>query len=134
MSETREQGILAVPSDDADDLARDPHLREPGTLREASHTDTPVGVAGNPIELSGSPDSPTARWPHLGEHTDAILTGDLSLSAAELRSLREEGVIGAQGGSTLARPVRSHFLALWDAGRSGGGPRCPMRSSNATVT
>ena len=90
------EGIVAGPSYDADDLARDPHVRDHQMVLEVARPDggPPVRVAGNPIKLADTPPAGASRWPTLGEHTDAVLTADLGLTAAELASLRAQGVIG----------------------------------------
>jgi crotonobetainyl-CoA:carnitine CoA-transferase CaiB-like acyl-CoA transferase len=91
-----EQGIVAGPSNDADDLRRDPHVRAHGMVIEVPRPDggPPLHVAGNPIKLSASAEPRAQRWPRLGEHTDEILARDLDLSAAERAALRAAGVIG----------------------------------------
>jgi formyl-CoA transferase len=91
-----EQGIVAGPSNDADDLRRDPHVRAHGMVLEVPRPDggPPLHVAGNPLKLSGSAEPAAQRWPRLGEHTDEILARDLELGAAERAALREAGVIG----------------------------------------
>ena len=54
----------------------------------------PVLVPGNPVKLSKMAEGPDSRVPWLGEHTDAVLTAELGLSAERLASLRAAGVIG----------------------------------------
>ncbi len=90
-----EQGIVAGPSYDADDLLSDSHVQAHAMVLEVPRPGggSPIRVAGNPIKLSHSADPPARRWPRLGEHTDEILAHDLELAEAERRSLREAGVI-----------------------------------------
>jgi crotonobetainyl-CoA:carnitine CoA-transferase CaiB-like acyl-CoA transferase len=94
--ELAEQGIVAGPSNDADDLARDPHVRDHQMVLSVPRPGggAPIRVAGNPIKLDGAGPAPVRPWPTLGEHTDAVLRADLGLSDAELTRLREAGVIG----------------------------------------
>ncbi len=50
-------------------------------------------MPGNPIRLSAqAADAPTPP-PHVGQHTDEILSGRLGLTAAQLAQLRADGVI-----------------------------------------
>jgi len=58
--------------------APDPDARD-GTLR----------MVGTPFKLSGTPGTPGAAPPRVGEHTDAILREELGLSNAEIAALRE---------------------------------------------
>lgn len=90
------QGIVAGPSYDADDLARDPHVRAHQMLLEVPRPDggSPLRVAGNPVKLSDTPEGPARPWPTLGEHTDAILAADLGLGQGEIAALRAKGAIG----------------------------------------
>jgi crotonobetainyl-CoA:carnitine CoA-transferase CaiB-like acyl-CoA transferase len=90
-----EQGIVAGPSFDADDLARDPHVAAHEMVISVPRPDGQgeVRIAGNPIKLSASRAVPPARWPTLGAHTREILARDLGLADAELAELRGAGVI-----------------------------------------
>jgi crotonobetainyl-CoA:carnitine CoA-transferase CaiB-like acyl-CoA transferase len=91
-----EAGIVAGPCYDADDLARDPHVRAHEMVLEVPRPGggPPVRVAGNPIKLGDPEPTPATRWPTLGEHTDQVLRQDLGLDDAELDRLRAEGAIG----------------------------------------
>jgi crotonobetainyl-CoA:carnitine CoA-transferase CaiB-like acyl-CoA transferase len=90
------QGIAAGPSNRAEDIWADPHVEAHAMLIEVPRPDSerPMLVAGNPIKLSDVAEGPVARFPCLGEHTDAVLRERLGLSAGELAALREGGVIG----------------------------------------
>jgi len=55
---------------------------------------TDLLVVGNPVKLSRVAEGPVARFPRLGEHTDAVLRSTLGLDAAQLEELRARGVIG----------------------------------------
>ena len=50
-------------------------------------------LVGVPLNLSATPAAPGAAPPLLGEHTDAILRGELGLDEARIVALREEGAI-----------------------------------------
>ena len=90
-----EQGIVAGPSFDADDLARDPHVAAHEMVIRVPRPDGEgdVRVAGNPIKLSGSEVRAPERWPALGAHTREVLTADLDLTEADLERLRALGVV-----------------------------------------
>jgi formyl-CoA transferase len=52
-----------------------------------------VVLDGVPVRLSRTPGYVAAPGPLLGEHTDAVLRDVLGLDAAEVRRLREAGVV-----------------------------------------
>jgi CoA:oxalate CoA-transferase len=52
-----------------------------------------VVMPTTPLRLHGLDVAPTAPSPRVGQHNDEIYGGWLGLSAAELASLREDGVI-----------------------------------------
>ena len=52
-----------------------------------------VRVLGTPLKLSDSPGSIRSAPPTLGQHTDSVLKRDLGLSDAEIRELRDKGVV-----------------------------------------
>ena len=89
-------GIAAGPSQTAPEVIADPHVAGHHMLVEMprSDGDQPVLVPGNPVKLSKMAEGPDSRVPWLGEHTDAVLTAELGLSADRLASLRAAGVIG----------------------------------------
>ena len=94
-----EQGIAAGPSHTPADLHADPHVEQRGMLIAVPRPDRPPDAApmlvpGNPVQLSGMANGPNARFPMLGEHTDAVLRETLGTSDAELDALRAQGVIG----------------------------------------
>jgi crotonobetainyl-CoA:carnitine CoA-transferase CaiB-like acyl-CoA transferase len=90
-----EEGVVAGPSYEGDDLLVDPHVKAHDMIVEIP-ANSPTGVIrvhGNPIKLSHSPEGPADKWPHIGAHTDEVLRGDLGLDDRELARLREAGVI-----------------------------------------
>jgi formyl-CoA transferase len=89
-------GIPAGPSNVAEDLHQDPHVRARDMLIEVPRPDAerPMLVVGNPVKLSGAQDGPAERFPSLGEHTDEVLHKLLGLDADEIERLRAAGAIG----------------------------------------
>jgi crotonobetainyl-CoA:carnitine CoA-transferase CaiB-like acyl-CoA transferase len=73
---------------DAQVQARGLHLRQPDGL-DPTRT---VGTVASPMRLSANPPVVKRAPPHVGEHTDAVLT-ELGLSSAEVAQLRQSGVI-----------------------------------------
>ena len=74
-------------------MAADPGVWENGYLQKVTNDQgEEVSVVGTPIGMSGTPLTPSAVAPALGQHTDEYL-GDLGLSAAEISALREAGTI-----------------------------------------
>ena len=89
-------GIAAGPCYDAPEVIGDPHVAARHMLVEMPRTDgvaDPVLVPGNPVKLSKMTEGPDQRVPWVGEHTDAVLRAELSLSDDELTRLRAAGVI-----------------------------------------
>jgi formyl-CoA transferase len=89
-------GIVAGPSNHANDVISDPHVAARHMLVEMERTDggaDPVLVPGNPVKLSKMAEGPETRVPWVGEHTADVLTAELGLASAELDGLRNRGVI-----------------------------------------
>jgi crotonobetainyl-CoA:carnitine CoA-transferase CaiB-like acyl-CoA transferase len=79
---------------DLRELFRDPHVSAREMLTTVNHpTIGPLQVLGTPVKLSATPGGVRSAPPRLGEHTDAVLTGDLGISASELDALRTMGVV-----------------------------------------
>ena len=91
-----EGGVAAGPSNRAEDLMADPHVRDHNMILEVDRPDDapPMHVVGNPIKLSKMAEGPVRTFPRLGQHTDEVLGELLGLSTDALDALREEGVIG----------------------------------------
>ncbi len=90
-------GLVAGPVATDDELVHDPHLAARHMLVEHPRTDgvdQPVLIPGLPVKFADVAEGPESRVPWLGEHTDDVLAGELGLGAAELSSLRSQGVIG----------------------------------------
>ncbi len=93
-----EAGIVAGPSNAAEDLWEDPHVRMRDMLIEVPRPDAddPFLVVGNPVKLSGAAEGPLRSFPRLGEHTDEVLREVLGLGSDELAGLRSRGAIGPE--------------------------------------
>lgn len=94
-SELCAKGVAAGPSNLAEDIDADPHVKSHNMLIEVPRPDSdkPMQVVGNPVKLSDVAEGPIRSFPSLGEHTDEVLRSDLKLSRQELDRLREQGVI-----------------------------------------
>jgi crotonobetainyl-CoA:carnitine CoA-transferase CaiB-like acyl-CoA transferase len=91
-------GLAAGPCLADEEVVADRHVAARGMLVEIARTDgveQPVLVPGNPVRMSAVPPQPAGRRPPwLGEHTSAVLSAELGLSADQIAVLREAGVIG----------------------------------------
>ncbi len=90
-------GVAAGPVLSAEQVIADEHVAARNMLVEIPHSDDgadPVIVPGNPIKLSQVADGGDSRMPWLGEHTVAVLTEELGLTAQQVDVLRGNGVVG----------------------------------------
>ena len=73
----------------------DPQVQARGAVVQMAHAASPDGVKviANPVRLSETPVAYRLPPPVLGEHTDAVLSERLGLSAGDLAGLREKGAI-----------------------------------------
>ena len=79
---------------DVPEVLEDPHLRARGTLQDITHpTAGKVTVVGSPIRFDNEPPTVETPSPTLGQHNDLIYGKLLGLSASEIASLKEQGVI-----------------------------------------
>jgi crotonobetainyl-CoA:carnitine CoA-transferase CaiB-like acyl-CoA transferase len=53
----------------------------------------PLDVLGVPVKLSDTPGAVRTAPPTLGQHTQAVLSGDLGLSGEAISRLRASGVV-----------------------------------------
>jgi crotonobetainyl-CoA:carnitine CoA-transferase CaiB-like acyl-CoA transferase len=76
------------------DVFADPHVQARNMTLEMPHgSGTTVKVIANPVKLSATPPTYRSAPPVLGEHTDAVLSGLLGMSAAEIDALRAKGIL-----------------------------------------
>lgn len=76
------------------EVLQDLHLRARGTLQDITHpTVGKVTVVGSPVRFADEPPTIDSPSPTLGQHNDLIYGKLLGLSAREIASLKEEGVI-----------------------------------------
>jgi crotonobetainyl-CoA:carnitine CoA-transferase CaiB-like acyl-CoA transferase len=72
----------------------DPHVKAREMVVEMAHgSGETVQVIANPVKLSATPPSYRSAPPVLGEHTNAVLTDVLKMSAAEIAALKEKGIL-----------------------------------------
>jgi formyl-CoA transferase len=97
LAELEKVGVPAGPVHDASAIADDPHYRARDMLLpqqvDVDGAQQSVRFPGIVPKMPGSPGEVKWPGPELGEHTDEVLTDLLGVSAAELSSLRTEGVI-----------------------------------------
>ncbi|MGA9289399.1 MAG: CoA transferase, partial [Anaerobacillus sp.] len=89
-------GVPCGPVNAIDQVFVDPQVRARGMRITMDHPRAKggeVALIGNPLQLSASPVTYRRPPPTLGEHTDAVLADWLDLSANEIATLREQGVL-----------------------------------------
>jgi crotonobetainyl-CoA:carnitine CoA-transferase CaiB-like acyl-CoA transferase len=89
-------GLVAGPVATDEEVVADPHLAGRNMLVEHPRSDgggQPVLIPGLPVKFAEVSEGPESRVPWLGEHTDAVLSGELGLTAAELQRLHDDGVV-----------------------------------------
>lgn len=94
-------GVAAGPCYDAGEVINDRHLALRNMVIPLQASDAraaPVLVPGNPVKLSNVEEEHEQRVPWLGEHTSEVLGKELGLDDAEIATLVERGVIGADPG------------------------------------
>ena len=88
-------GIPAAPIYGIDQVLADPHIAGAREMFvETVHPKAgPIKLTGSHIKFSETKTSIRTPSPALGEHNSAVLSSLLGLSASEIQSLKEEGVI-----------------------------------------
>ena len=87
--------IPCAPVNDVLTALSDPQVLARHMVATVSHpSGRSVKMPGNPVKLSETHEESFSPPPVLGEHTDAVLTELLGLSAAEIAGLRARGVVG----------------------------------------
>ena len=77
----------------AKDIAEDPHYRARQMLLQQQTRDGhTLEVPGIVPKLSGTPGTVRSSAPHLGDDTDAVLSG-MGLNAQQIAALRERGIV-----------------------------------------
>lgn len=89
--------VPVAPVNTIDEVFADPQAHARGLTQGAEHaTLGPVSLIGSPFaHLSRTPAQVSVAPPTLGQHTDAVLQGQLGLSESELNELRTAGVIAS---------------------------------------
>lgn len=90
-------GLAAGPCLTPPEVIADGHVAARNMLVSVPRTDgvdEPILVPGNPVKMSKLAEGPETRVPWLGEHTDEVLSAELSLGPDDLAGLRERGAIG----------------------------------------
>jgi crotonobetainyl-CoA:carnitine CoA-transferase CaiB-like acyl-CoA transferase len=89
------EGIAAAVVQTAEDLYRDPHLRERGFAREVYHPQVGwVTRAGSSVRLTEQRLTPRGFTHTAGEDNEAVLRNFLGLSSAEISDLVDRKVLG----------------------------------------
>ncbi|WP_460305011.1 CaiB/BaiF CoA transferase family protein [Actinocorallia aurea] len=89
-----EAGAAVAPVYTARDLAEDPHVRETGMLTEIDDADLGPLLQHNVMwRMSETPGRIRFTGRAHGADTDAVLTGELGLSAGEVADLRERKIV-----------------------------------------
>lgn len=79
---------------EVDELLTDPHIRERGMLQDIEHPRAgKMAVLGSPWRLNDEHPPIDSPSPGLGQHNDLVYSQLLGLSAGEIQTLREHGVI-----------------------------------------
>jgi crotonobetainyl-CoA:carnitine CoA-transferase CaiB-like acyl-CoA transferase len=79
---------------DVGEVVEDPQLAARGMVQAVEHpTVGTIRVLGVPIKLSETPGKVHTAPPMLGQHTEAILTGDLGFTLEEVAAMRRAGGI-----------------------------------------
>ena len=85
--------VPAGPINSIRDIAEDPHFAARGSFEQVQVHDEQRRLPALHPKLSATPGGTTWAGPELGEHTDAVLTGWLRATSAELTRWRSQGVI-----------------------------------------
>jgi crotonobetainyl-CoA:carnitine CoA-transferase CaiB-like acyl-CoA transferase len=88
------QKIGCGPINTLKEVFADPHVVARNMVVEMPHASgETVKVIANPVKLSATPPDYRSPPPVLGQHTEEVLGGMLGLSAAEIATLREKGIL-----------------------------------------
>jgi crotonobetainyl-CoA:carnitine CoA-transferase CaiB-like acyl-CoA transferase len=94
IAELTRAGVPCGSVRDLDEVLTDPHLLERAMVVALEHPSAgALRVLGVPVKLSDTPGAVRTPPPLLGEHTIAVLAGDLGLDGAAIDRLRTAGAI-----------------------------------------
>jgi crotonobetainyl-CoA:carnitine CoA-transferase CaiB-like acyl-CoA transferase len=97
----REHRIPMAPVRDLLEVLDDPHLHARGTLVRIDHPDLgPIVLIESPLRFHGTPASPIATSPKLGQHTRTLLIDWLGIPPAEVNDLEKAKIVVATAGRT----------------------------------
>ncbi|MBU2226944.1 MAG: CoA transferase [Proteobacteria bacterium] len=92
--ELLEKRIPIAPINTIDKALTDPQTLSRNMVVEVEYgNDKKLKILGNPIKMSEIEQERFKRPPHLGEHTEEILTELLNYSPEQIRELRSQGVV-----------------------------------------
>jgi formyl-CoA transferase len=87
-------GVPCGPINRLDQVFADPQVKHRGMRVEVPHpVSGTLPLVANPIKFSRTPITYNEPPPLLGQHTEEVLRTVLGKSAAEIRSLREQGIV-----------------------------------------
>lgn len=94
-TEAARRGILGYPVADARDIRGDPQLAARGFWQDVPHPELGVAVTypGPFAAFSAAACAIRRRAPAIGEHNEEIYERELGLSAGDMESLRDDGII-----------------------------------------
>lgn len=76
------------------DIVENEQMKARGAIRDVLVKDWKIKMTGTFPIIEGVESQPRWAGPDLGEHTDEVLTRELSMATAEIYELRKQGVIG----------------------------------------
>ena len=89
-------GIAAAPVLDTSEIVEDPHFKERGFVQTVVHKKAgEVPVEPVRVRLSKTPGSNRVAAPCFGEHNEYVFNVLLGMSAEEIASLEQKGIVGA---------------------------------------
>lgn len=87
-------GVPCGPINNLDEVFDNEQVQARGLRVDLPHPSAgTVKLVGSPVKMSATPPKAASHPPLLGEHTDAVLRDVLDLSAEQIASLRDRGVI-----------------------------------------
>jgi crotonobetainyl-CoA:carnitine CoA-transferase CaiB-like acyl-CoA transferase len=91
----REKGDFVVaPVNTLEDLITDSQMLENNYILKHEHPDLGlIKMVGFPVRMNKTPVSPTGSAPHIGEHTDEVLSEIAGYTEKEIEDLREMEII-----------------------------------------